>query len=185
MGWDEGGSELEPLLSPHRPSAATATMALGNHTGPAQHQDTVDTTPALHSTRDHTPALHGTGDVVDAVPALHYSGDMGDATPALLGTRTRGTPHWPCSARNTPAQPRMGDATPALHGSRDTGVLTFGEHWAPGGRDAGCSGKGVVCPVTRCHASAPRGPFLWPGTVPGPPCRPRAPGLKPAAASAP
>lgn len=71
-GWDDGGSELEPLLSPHRPSAVTATTALGtrgtprwsctapghggHHTSPARHKGP-HTSPAWHRGRCANPAL--------------------------------------------------------------------------------------------------------------------------------
>lgn len=105
-----------------------------------------------------------------AGPAWHQ--DTRNTALGLLGQE------YPCTTKD--GGHRTSPASLQGHrGAHGRGAL------GPGGRDAGCSGKEAACPATRCHASAPRGPCPCPGMVPSPPGRPRAPGLKPAAASAP
>lgn len=88
-GWDAGGSELEPLLSLHRPSAATATMAPGTQGTPRR-----PCTAPGHEEHRAGPAWPGT--------PLHDQG--------------WGAPHQPCIAPGTQGCPRSGSAGPWREG---------------------------------------------------------------------
>lgn len=164
VGWDEVSSELEVLLVLHNPSAVTAMMALG----------TCGTLCQPFMAQGNTCWPH-VGPWTRRMQ--HQSRAMGNAMPTLLSTRTRDTvlgQKQPCMTKDG------GHLTSPAQGK---GVPTFGEFqpWREG--QWAQQWRACVSSDPEPHQCSP-----WSLSVPRHP-RPSssspAPGLKPAAASAP